>query len=84
MNRYDRRKGTAISLLCHYLKQVYESAGMNWDDDNQQEVEQLIDAIVNEATKGLEDRIVALEKSLEELDSAKELAHTVALYTPSN
>jgi hypothetical protein len=46
-NQYDGGIGTATHLLIHYMRTAWEAAGLNWDSDNDSEVEQLVEAIVN-------------------------------------
>lgn len=41
-------------VLVHYFKTAFQAAGLNWNADNEQEVESAIDAIIRAAahTKG--------------------------------
>ncbi len=38
----------AVTLLTHYLSLPWEAAGLGWDSDNAGEVEQIIDALLDE------------------------------------
>lgn len=41
----SRSRNDVVSLLTHYMRTVFEAAGLGWDADNTGEMEQLVDAI---------------------------------------
>lgn len=41
----------AKSLLVFYLRQVYESAGLQWDTDNEAEVDTIVEGIIDAAAE---------------------------------
>ena len=48
-SKYDGSKGTATSLLQHYFRLVAERAGVQWDSDNDAEVEAIVEALLTAA-----------------------------------
>ena len=44
------KKAKSVQLLSHYFKTVFKKAGLNWDSDNDSEMQELVDCII-EATK---------------------------------
>lgn len=50
MDKYDGKKGTATDLLVYYMKTLFTASGLNWNDDNEAEITNLVEAII-EASK---------------------------------
>ena len=49
MNKYDGKEGTAIDLLNFYMRTVFKAAGLNWNSDNDVEIQELVKAIIDAA-----------------------------------
>ena len=49
--RSDQKRAEAKRLLAHYLRTVWERAGLKWDADNQAEVEDIVDLLIEAATE---------------------------------
>lgn len=45
MNNREKAK----SLLQHYFRHVWESAGLGWDGDNSSEIDELADCLIDAA-----------------------------------
>ena len=65
MDKYDNGRGTAKSLLIHYIKMCMQGCGEYWTGDNMSEIEHCVDCIVdaakNELRQEFEDRFKQLE-----------------------
>lgn len=48
--RSEKRYG-AHKLLTHYLRTVWEAAGLKWDGDNYAEAEEIVDLIIDAAAE---------------------------------
>lgn len=48
-----RDRDRAASLLQHYLKTVWKAAGLQWNSDNDTEVDIILDAIEGMITDGV-------------------------------
>lgn len=48
-SKYDGSRGAATHLLKHYFRLVAERAGVQWDSDNDTEVEAIVDGILTAA-----------------------------------
>ena len=47
----EYKKGQAYNLLRYYIKTAWENAGLNWDNDNDAEIEELINLLMEENKK---------------------------------
>lgn len=56
-NKYDNGAGQAAHLLKFYLRMVARSAGVNWDSDNDAEVDAIVECILNAARKQAHEEI---------------------------
>lgn len=45
---YQKNSNRAKKLLTHYFRMIFERVGLQFDADNQAEVEELVDAIILE------------------------------------
>lgn len=55
MSRKELLIRNASSTLAHYLKTAYESAGLIWTEDNDDEIQAAVEAIVTATVVGLSD-----------------------------
>lgn len=56
-NKYDGGAGQAAHLLKHYLRLIACRAGVNWNSDNDAEVDAIIEGILNAARQQAHDEI---------------------------
>lgn len=45
-DQYDGEIGAAKSYMVHYFKVLFERSGINWNEDNESEIESMVEAIV--------------------------------------
>jgi hypothetical protein len=51
-NRYR-----AVDLLAHYLSTVFRAAGLDWDSDNNAEIENLMDLLIGVMREEIGDHV---------------------------
>lgn len=56
-NKYDGGAGQAAHLFKHYLRLIACRAGVNWDSDNDAEVDSVIECILNAARQQAHEEI---------------------------
>jgi hypothetical protein len=62
MDQYDGQKGSAASTLIHYFKVVFKAGNLQWNEDNEAEIESIIDSIVAAAIEELAANRLASEE----------------------
>ena len=70
-SKYDGSRGAATHLLKHYFRLVAERAGVQWDSDNDTEVEAIVDGIITAAVHQVAEdsaRAAQARRELEALD----------------
>lgn len=56
-NKYDNGAGQAAHLLKYYLRMIAVKAGVNWDSDNDAEVDAIVECILNAARQQAHEEI---------------------------
>jgi len=56
-NKYDNGAGQAAHLLKYYLRLIACRAGVNWDSDNDAEVDAIVECILNAARQQAHEEI---------------------------
>jgi len=56
-NKYDGGAGQAAHLLKFYLRMIASRAGVNWDSDNDAEVDAIVEGILNAARQQAHEEI---------------------------
>ena len=56
-NKYDGGAGQAAHLLSYYLRMIARQAGVNWDSDNDAEVDAIVECILNAARQQAHEEI---------------------------
>lgn len=70
-SKYDGSRGAATHLLKHYFRLVAERAGVQWDGDNDVEIEAIVDGIITAAVHQVAEdsaRAAQARRELEALD----------------
>jgi Mg2+ and Co2+ transporter CorA len=55
MDKYDGKEGTATDLLTYYFKTLFKSSGLEWNSDNDAEIEALIEAIIESSKSEIDE-----------------------------
>lgn len=56
-NKYDNGAGQAAHLLKYYLRMIAVKAGVNWDSDNDAEVDAIVEGLLNAARQQAHEEI---------------------------
>lgn len=58
----------AKRTLSYYLRTVWREAGLNWDSDNQSEVNGIVDSLIEAVDRKHEDRLASIQHRLNDLE----------------